>query len=90
MAQKYSPFSDKEIDSLFKWQYSNFQHPFTCCGKIMSVRKKGMYCKNCKRIQNWVHDFMIEFKPTYCAECEQEKHSSMTYCGNCKQMTTSI
>jgi len=61
MATVYAPFTDEQVEALFKWQEDETKHPFTCiCGESLTPYNDGWHCDYCCHTQNWCHDFMLE------------------------------
>ena len=66
MTYKLSPFTEDEINSINEFQKCIYWHPFTCgdgCEDALIATVEGMRCPKCVTYrQNWVHDFMANWK----------------------------
>ena len=68
MSKIYTPWTEEQVAALTKWQTTIHVHPFTCQFHsyiALVPTKDGLHCpaKNCRYLQFWVWDFMMEPVP---------------------------
>jgi hypothetical protein len=61
-----APWTQKEVESLTRYQKDNRMHPFTCGvgghdHGVLTPTIEGWICDKCEYTQDWAHEFMVNY-----------------------------
>jgi hypothetical protein len=65
MSKREAPFTDREVDSINRFQRSSVFHEFTCVedhdqDRTLVADNDGLRCPHCAYTQNWAYSWMAD------------------------------